>query len=159
METKKQANALWNGDFFCIETYSGLGLLGRDYAGAQCLLSAEATDKELGIALLVVLSKSRELTLEEYGIFFDYKKRKIEHEKWVMLLKEKYKTKKALFRIMRTCGVENDEMTIKINPTWHAQLEAWSGTGIKESDKVIIPSNSSEAEIGAALRLAFSRCR
>lgn len=82
MEKKKWANALWNGDFFCIETYSGLGLLGRDYAGAQCLLSAEATDKELGIALLVALSKSRELTLEEYGIFLIIKNGKLNTKSW-----------------------------------------------------------------------------
>jgi len=101
------------------------------------------------------------LTLDEYGEFFNYEKREIEYGKWVALMKEKYayKTKKSLFRVMRSCAVTLDGEMLEIDPSRHEQLEAWSGTGMKESDKVIIPSNSSEVEIGAALRLAFSRCR
>ena len=161
MKTKKWENAFWNEDFYSIKTYSGLGLIGSDPSGAQHLLAAEATDDKLGAALLDALSKSRELTLDEYGEFFNYEKREIEYGKWVALMKEKYayKTKKALFRVMRSCAVTLDGEMLEIDPSRHEQLEAWSGTGIKESDKVIIPSNSSEAEIGAALRLAFSRCR
>ncbi|WP_338052467.1 contact-dependent growth inhibition system immunity protein [Stutzerimonas marianensis] len=45
-----------------------------------------------------------------------------------------------------------------MRPSHHEKLEAWSGKGLSESDYVIIPSGSSPSDVGAALRLAFSRC-
>ncbi|NDL44379.1 contact-dependent growth inhibition system immunity protein, partial [Photorhabdus laumondii] len=44
-------------------------------------------------------------------------------------------------------------------PSSHEKLEGWSGDGISVADYVVIPADSSPEEVGAALRLAFSRCR
>lgn len=154
------AGALFNGVFFCVETYSGLGLIGRDLLGAQHLLGPDSEDEELGEALADALSKSRTLTLDEYGEFFDYKKGEIQHKDWLKTLMERYcyKTKRAMFKNMKSCNIESQNGTITIRPSHHEKLEAWSGDGISESDYVVIPADSSPAEIGAALRLAFSRC-
>ena len=69
-----------------------------------------------------------------------------------------YKTKRALFKDMKKCSIESNRGQITIRPSYHEKLEAWSGKGVSESDYVIIPSGSSPSDVGAALRLAFSRC-
>jgi hypothetical protein len=69
-----------------------------------------------------------------------------------------YKTKTALFQNMKLCSITLSKGTIKIDPTIHEKLEAWGrnkGDGIED---VLVPANSSASEIGAALRLGFSRC-
>lgn len=59
---------------------------------------------------------------------------------------------------MKSCDIEEREGMITIGPNNHEKLEAWGrekGDGIED---VVIAASSSHAEIGAALRLAFSRC-
>ena len=79
---------------------------------------------------------------------------------WVNQLVETYgyKTKRALFKDMKSCHIESCGGAITIRPTYHKKLEAWSGDGIGEDSYVVIPCESSPADIGAALKLAFSRC-
>jgi hypothetical protein len=69
-----------------------------------------------------------------------------------------YKTKRALFKNMKSCSVEVDDGMMTIQPWHHEKLEGWSGNGISKEDYVVIPANSTPGEIGEALRLAFSRC-
>ena len=69
-----------------------------------------------------------------------------------------YKTKRALFKNMLSCGVTLQEGTIIIRPSYHDQLEGWSGGRFTEKDYVRVPETASPAEVGAGLRLAFSRC-
>lgn len=154
------AGAKENGDFICIETYSGLGLCGQDPQGAQHLLSSGADADAVGTALRDALSRSRLLTLSEYGEFFDYQKSKQQYTTWIdaLMTRYGYKTKRALFKNMKSCSVEVGEGVMTIRPSHHEKLEAWSGDGITEEDYVVIPVDSPPAEIGAALRLAFSRC-
>ncbi len=59
---------------------------------------------------------------------------------------------------MKNCDIECGDGFITIGPTHHEKLEAWSGDGISEADYVVIPADSPLSKIGAALRLAFSRC-
>lgn len=59
---------------------------------------------------------------------------------------------------MKNCSVELVKDTLIIQPSHHEKLEAWSGKGITESDYVVVSVNSSPGEVGAALRLAISRC-
>lgn len=70
-----------------------------------------------------------------------------------------YKTKRSIFKNMLSCGVCQLNGVITITSTIHNRLDGWSGNGIAESDYVIIPDSSTHEEIGAALRLAFSRCK
>jgi len=69
-----------------------------------------------------------------------------------------YRTKRALFKNMKSCGILAEGDVIIISPSRHEKLEAWGrekGDGIED---VVIEANRSPSEIGAALRLAFSRC-
>lgn len=59
---------------------------------------------------------------------------------------------------MKKCSIESKGGQITIRLGHHEKLEAWSGKGLSESDYVIISSGSSPSDVGAALRLASSRC-
>ncbi|CNE60361.1 contact-dependent growth inhibition system immunity protein [Yersinia bercovieri] len=148
-------------EFLCIDTYSGLGRVRRDPLFPSCLLPADAGDKSIGDAVLFALSNSRTLTsLEERVAFFDLEKGKEQYAAWVAMLMGRfgYKTKRALFKDMKSCHIHCINDWIRISPTHHEKLEAWSGKGIKGADDVLISVDSEPEEIGAALRLAISRC-
>ncbi|MBB3225554.1 hypothetical protein FHW69_000144 [Luteibacter sp. Sphag1AF] len=159
METQ-WAGAVDNGDFICIDTYSGNGLLGRDTEGVSEILGAGENNENLGCAVIRALAASREITLDEYSGYFNWEKRKASYTLWVNSLMQQfgYRTRKALFRNMRSCSIAVDDSSILFCPSHHEKLEAWSGDGISKDDYVVLPFDSSPADIGAALRLAFSRC-
>lgn len=110
---------------------------------------------------LSTLSKSRIIDQSEFAPFFCRDNISQRYDSWVANLMEQYgyKTKRALFKNMMRCSLEISDGFLTISPSYHEKLEAWSGTGIDENDDVILSVNSSAEEIGAALRLAFSRCR
>ena len=158
---KKWAEAIANGDFICLETYSGLGRIGLDPQGAQHLLSVDTDSVSLGKAVLDALSHSRTLTLEEYGDFFNFEKRKDNYKKWTADLMDRYgyKSKRKLFENMKNCSIKLNDDILTIGPTRHERLEGWGREKDDNFEDVIISlSNSSTEEIGEALRLAFSRC-
>lgn len=167
------ARALFNGDFICVETWSGYrGVDQLDDKGKQHLLVPDASDEVLGTAVLDAMAHSRfvlpaprtdvwihpevEFDMELY----DYKKSIERYAAWTKALMERYgyKTKRALFKEMKSCSIESKNGVIDIRPKHHEKLEGWSGEGITEEDHIKLAANSSAAEIGAALRLAFSRC-
>jgi len=47
---------------------------------------------------------------------------------------------------------------IEFHPTRHDKLQAWEGLG-DDSKNVVIPFSASPIDIGAALLLAFERCK
>ena len=166
------AGAFDNADFLCVETYSGYRGGVRDHKGKQHLLEPDVSDEILGAALLDAMAHSRfvlparrtdvwqhpevEFDLDLY----DYKLGIERTSEWTKSLMERYgyKAKRALFKDMKFCSIDWIDDVITILPWHHEKLEAWSGDGISASDRVVIPANSTPAEIGAALRLAFSRC-
>lgn len=166
------ADAKFNTDFICIETYSGYRSSQADPQGVQHLVRPDANDQELGTALLDALAHSRfvlpeprkDIWIHPEATFdmnlYDYDFNNQRYAEWVCKLMDVYgyKNRRALFKDMKSCGVESKSGEVTIRPRHHEKLEAWSGKGISESDNVVIPSNSSPAEVGAALRLAFSRC-
>ena len=156
---KSEASASNNGDFVSIQTYSGYSLSMIDPEAKEHLLSPNASDEELGKAVLDALDQSRFLPIEQarslrLNVEQNYKN-------WIEQMKARYgyKTKNALFKKMMSCGIQLDDGIITIRPSLHEKLEGWSGDGIKEEDYVKISADSPPAEIGAALRLAFKRCR
>ncbi|MBP2851789.1 contact-dependent growth inhibition system immunity protein [Dickeya oryzae] len=147
--------------FLLIETQSGLGMVGSDPLFPSHLLQPSVENECVGEAILIALSNSRTLTMEEYGSFFDPEKGEEQYSAWIAMLMEKYgyKTKKALFKDMKKCGIHCVNDVITISPTRHEKLEAWGRTKGDGIEDVILSVDSSPAEIGAGLRLAFSRCK
>ena len=157
---KQWAAAKFNGDFYCVTTYSGYRSIGADPMGKEHLLSPDVSDHELGAAVLDALSASRFLSLAEAYELFDIGAVEQRYSDWVTALMRRfgYQTRGALFKNMSRCGVESYEGKIKIRPSHHEKLESWTGDGIQASDQVVLPEKSSPEEVGSALRLAFSRC-
>lgn len=156
------ASAYVTDIFISIVTESGLGMVAMDFLHPQHLLSPDVDDCTLGLAIVQALSNSRTMSLlEERIIFFDLEASKQRYENWYRDLMELYgyKTKKSLFKNMKSCSIHCINGVIKISPSWHEKLEAWSGDGIKETDHVVLSIHSPVEEIGKGLRLALSRCR
>lgn len=155
-------NVFTNQDFLSVNTYSGLGKTKRDSLFPSHLLPTDANEQSIGETILQALSNSRTLTvLEDRVAFFDLEKGKEQYAAWIAMLMEKYdyKTKKALFKDMKNCGIHCVNGVITISPTRHEKLEGWGRTKGDGIEDVILSVDSSPYEIGAGLRLALSRCK
>ncbi|MCW7763723.1 contact-dependent growth inhibition system immunity protein [Photorhabdus luminescens] len=155
------ARCVFNGDFYSITSYSGYRSLNLDPLGGNHMLSPDTSDEKLGVAVFDALSKSRFIPFENLGDFLDNEKRKERYDQWVteMMGFHRYRSRRQLFKKMNSCDIRLLDGVITIMPYGHEKLELWTGKGVVESDNVVIPADSSPAEVGAALRLAFSRCR
>lgn len=166
------AIAKMNNDFICLDTHSGYRSTKFDPKGVQHLTDHTVSDAELGVLVLDTLSHSRFVLPEpREGVWIhpeatfdpDLYDREISlanYNKWVNKLIEtySYKNKAALFKKMKNCSIDLTSERLRISPSRHEKLDAWSGDGLIEADDVLLPANSTPIEIGAALRLAFSRC-
>lgn len=157
---KPRASASHNGDFISIETYSGYGIAIADPEASEHLLTPDVSEEVLGISILAALSASRIIDPDD-DEFFDNNRIDQHYKNWIQKMMELYgyKTKRALFKNMMSCGIQLDEGMITIRPSNHEKLEAWDGGGIKPEEYVKISADSPPEEIGAALKLAFKRCR
>jgi len=167
------ADAGFNKDFIYVMTHSGYRSSRADPRGVEHHASPEVSDQDLGGMVLDALAHSRfvlpeprkDVCIHPEVVFdmdlYDYDLTNQRYEKWVKENLERYgyKTKRALFKDMKKCNIESVGGQIFIRPSCHEKLEAWSGKGISENDHVVIPSSSSSNDVGAALRLAFSRCK
>ncbi|PTN56123.1 contact-dependent growth inhibition system immunity protein [Stenotrophomonas panacihumi] len=157
-----RASAYCNCDFMIIETQSGYRGTKADPACPSIFLPTSAPDSDIGASVFEALSRSRQISVEEIPEFFDFERSKREYEEWVsdLMLRYDYKTKRALFKDMRNVSVElNPEHTLlTLSPSHHNRLDSWIRTEGDGIEDVVVPADSSPAEVGAALRVAFSRC-
>ncbi|MDC9591491.1 contact-dependent growth inhibition system immunity protein [Xenorhabdus sp. XENO-10] len=168
------ASVVANEDFIGIDTYSGYRGCLRDPLGVQHLVPHSTDNKELGRLLKDALAYSRFVLPEtsDDGIWvhpdvtfdrelYDYDSALQRYADWVknLMAQYQYKTKRALFKKMKRCDAVCREGKITISPTYHRALEAWSGKHLSESDNVILAADRPDAEIGAGIRLALSRCK
>jgi hypothetical protein len=153
-----RAAAFQNENFFFVYTRSGDMLMFDDPDGKHIELAPSVDDKELGKALLDALGVSRCLTIHESNKLRE--KARDDGKKRMDSLRKKYgyKTYSALVKSMKNCDISWKGSMITVEPSHHEKNGGWSGEGISEGDYVEVAANSSPADIGAALRLAFSRC-
>jgi hypothetical protein len=158
-----QAVALLNTDLMSVETVSGLGQMRADRTyGVEHFLPPDVSNHALGEAVLDALSKSRFISLEEYKTFFNPELCKQQYLEWEQMLRERfgYKTKRALYKGMKNVIIQKANDVLRFSPSYQERsLDYWSGKGLGPEDDVQLPATSSAEEIGAALRLAFSRCK
>jgi hypothetical protein len=160
-----------NSKFICIETGSGYRNGRRDPEGSQHLLGLDASDLELGRAVIDSLSKSRFIVAApEDGVwihpeatfdlaFYNYKKSGEHYQAWIdnLMARFGYRSRSALFKGMKSCLITDVEGQLTFEPMRHIKQEVWEGMR-GEVESVVIATNSSPDEIGAALLLALGRC-
>ncbi|MEW9809143.1 MAG: contact-dependent growth inhibition system immunity protein [Candidatus Symbiodolus clandestinus] len=161
VENKACAEVYKNNEFVSIETYSGYGSSRADPKGKEYRLPVDADDRTLGDAVLDTLQYSRIVHPKEDPELFSNQKMMERYQQWVaeLMAAYGYKSRRALFKEMHSCSIEKIQGSITIFPRWHEKLEGWSISASKGPFPIIIPDSSNPEEIGAALKLAFSRCR
>lgn len=161
VKPRKWASAHANPKLFVIGTCSGYRGTVSDSAGPRYDFSPNVTDEELGEAVLDCLAHSRFLdTPELRAELFHPDAVARDYAAWIERLMQfgGFRTKRALFKDMMCCEIEQDGDVITIEPTHHEKLEGWSGDGLTEADRVVVSVQESPSAIGMALREAFRRC-
>ncbi|NTY41117.1 contact-dependent growth inhibition system immunity protein [Burkholderia diffusa] len=161
VQKKRWVSVFENLEFTQIETQSGYRGGLPDPLGKRIRLTNSATDEDLGDAVLAALTASRFLHPHEHREFFDIRGRVVpQYEEWVssVISEYGYKSRRALFKDMKSCDIEEHDGIVTMRPSHHEKLEAWSDEGITEDCLVRVSTVSSPSDVGAALRLALSRC-
>lgn len=123
---------------------------------------SELTTEELGKNVKEVLANSRVLDRSEINDFFDndrIEKEDLDCENIMIRLFEK-KNKADLFKnLMQVLVCVRDESIFSFRPTKHDRSDCYSGITPGMGPEIIkISLNSSDEDIGDALKLAFIRC-
>ena len=157
---RKEAEAMMNDEFISIKTCSGYFNFLADPEVPEHLLVPDASEEEIGRALLDALSRSRILIPKENRDFFSFERAGVRYEEWVkkIMARYGYKTRRAMFENMKNCWTHSQDDKITLKPTNHVKLEAWEGKSKDKVADVAIPVTSSAFEVGKALKEAFNRC-
>ena len=170
---RKGGEAMCNGRLIYLQTLSGYrGPRESDHRGLQYTLPFDIEDQMLGQALLEVVAKSRFVLprkrtdvvqhpdVEFDEEMFDPKIREARYKAWVQKTIEQfgYKSEREIFKRMMLCSIQIECGVITFSPTRHHSLLGWSREENDGLEEVTLADTSSPKEVGAALRLAFSRC-
>jgi hypothetical protein len=171
------AEARWHPDFLCIATQSGFRS-GQyiDEKGREIYLKSEVSNEDLGRAVLEAMAVSRWLISKldpgevfypdveidaETSSFCNAAMRETEWDKRIRKI-YKLKNKKEVYVPMKRCDITKKcgEIVIKCRAHYPESQngDCWGFATPEMSPYVTFPDTSSSDEIGAGLRLAFSRC-
>jgi CDI immunity protein len=154
----KRADVIATSKFLEVVTMSGLGLLYADPQSEAQILEANVDDAEVGSAILAALFKSRFVTNEELQSVVKSKIVQTRLEKMTKAFVKRfhYKNKTELRKDEKVVSTKLVKQFIEFMPNHIRTLGRYSGLG--KDHHVVIPVDSSPAEVGAAFRLALSRC-
>ncbi len=159
--TAEHAEAWCNGRVLIVGAYTGFSGW-RVPESREIDLAPDADDASLGGAVNEALAYSRELSLYEWrgGNDVDVKEKMGQYRAWRDRLMSRYgyKTQRALFLNMLHVTLDRRAGRLRCSPSNHERIDAWGGDGIPPNSDVVVQADSPAAEIGAALRLTFSRC-
>ncbi|MFZ1964846.1 MAG: contact-dependent growth inhibition system immunity protein [Roseiarcus sp.] len=141
-----------------VEPLSGYRIIQRDDEGYVIYLAPDATDEELGRALLECLEKSRFIWPPDESQFFEWPRYTQLYRNWQQdfMRRYGYKTKREAYKNMDWCRAERSEGKISIQPHKRLKTEQWKW--LSPDSNVVIPATTDAAAAGAALRLALDRC-
>jgi len=156
---KPAASLTGSSAFIDVVTCSGYRAYRADRAAFGCTFATDVPDDQLGNAIRKALSLSRQIEFSEVKAFFDLTHMQRLYDDWValMMLSHGYKSRRALHQALCSCHCEIDGATVRLIPSRREGTEGYVGFGTSDVD-VIVPSDASDAELGAAARLALSRC-
>jgi len=161
VKPRKWASARANAKLLAVGTWSGYSRKVLDAAGHHYDFLPDVAEDALGAAVLDCLAHSRFLdTPELRAALLHPEVLARDYAAWIERLMQfgGYKTKRALFKEMLSCWIEQDGDTITMQPSHHEKLDGWSGEGFTDADHVLVSAQASSSAIGAALREAFRRC-
>jgi hypothetical protein len=158
--------------FICIQTYSGYRASRLDSKGATHYLDVAVNDRELGEALVDSLGRSRFVASSSRGDIwmhpdagvdedlYNYDSTLRRYEEWVETTMSLYgyKSRRALFKNMKSCNAKCQGGIINIQPMKKDKGEGWVVPSLQQDLSVSVDFGSSSEKIGAALRSALSRC-
>jgi hypothetical protein len=144
--------------FVLVESMSGYRMVQPENDGHAIYLTPDASDEDLGRALLEALDRSRFIWPRDEPEFFEW-------QRYVKCYKDRqkefmrrygYRTKREAYKNMEWCRVERSEGKISIQPHKRDKPELW--TDLPPDRTVVIPAATDAVALGAALKLALSRC-
>ncbi len=155
---EKQAMATFNSKFISVWTYSAYRMGQPDPLYEPVDLSVSCFDDELGYTIVSALNRTRFFSLKQAEEIREASSSHYNKCIEQQVKKHGYRSRRALFKDMKSCSLSETDGVITISPSHYEGLEEYSNRGIAEDQHVKVPASSTHAEIGAALRLAFSRC-
>jgi len=162
LERKQGKNATISATprFYKVVTESGSGVL---YADPDCevfLLDHNEDDTAIGSAILAALTKSRFVTDEELRSVFKSRMQEIEEKAdqsaRLRIKRYAYKSRTQMNKETKYVNVRLSEGQITFMPNYTRGSGIYDG--LSKDQHVVIPGYCTPSEIGAAFRLALSRC-
>ncbi|ARN79849.1 contact-dependent growth inhibition system immunity protein [Methylocystis bryophila] len=144
--------------FISVEPLSGYSLIAREDDGYVIYLAPDASDAELGRALLDALGRSRFIWPPDEPEFFKAERYMRCYRDWQQDIMSRYgyRTKREAYKSMEWCRAKRSEGRTSIYPHKRDKPEYW--TDLPPDRTVVIPETADAAMAGAALRLALDRC-
>lgn len=172
------AEARWHPDFLCVITQSGYRSGQHvDEKGSELYLTPDASDEHLGQAVLNALSLSRWVLskptpdhIYHPDVQFDaetssFRNAALREQEWNKRTRQLYglKSKKDIYVPMKRCDIARKDgeivMKCRVHYPESQHGNCWGFDTNEHAPYVILTGVTSPAEIGTALKLAFSRCR
>jgi hypothetical protein len=160
--TKKLPFAQWSRihrteRFISVQSVSGYRIIQLENDGYVIYLAPDASDEALGRALLETLARSRFIFPPDPE--FSEAERYLRcYRNWQKDFMQRYgyKTKREAYKNMDWCEAERSEGKISIKP--HRRDKPEYFRDLPPEKTVVIPATDDAEAVGAALRLALSRC-
>lgn len=160
----KQVEMMFNSELIFISTriHYRVSVVRRD-TGVHSVLPISCSDAELANAVRRSLNESRMIDIETERYLLSFPEVGKMYEEWVAQTVEQrgYASRKALFKDMMAVDIDQTPETLTLQPLIHEALEGWGlpdkGTR-PDPEKVVVGFDVTDAELGAAIRLAMSRC-
>jgi CDI immunity protein len=156
--TFRKTAAIYRSEkFISVETLSGVpGLVYREDDPYRVYLDPDATNELIGRTLLIALSKSRFVDNSEPE-FFDPDRATRVYENWENDVVHRYgfKSKRSAYKSMDWCEGQIFNGNIEIEPHRRGS-PGWRS--LPPEKTVVIPATDDAEAVGAAVRLALSRC-
>jgi len=146
--------------FVSVQTLSGCSLVRAEDEGHVVHMEPEASDEELGRALLEALDQSRFFWPHDDPEFFKREKfdQSLRHWEDEMMRRSGCKTKREAYRDMDWCWAKRSEGAISISPHRREVGKPGYWQGLPPGRTVVMPETRDTAAVGAALRMALDRC-
>ncbi len=156
---RQKANIYQNEKFFMVLPLSGYRRFLPEDEVFYIDLKPDVAEAALGQALLQALDKSRFIHPHDDPGFFEADRIVAADKRWHQHFMRlyRYKTKRDAYKNMLYCLAERSEGKISITP--HESDEKPGYWWDRPADKtVIIPATDDPVLVGAAVKLALSRC-